>query len=75
MDHTQFLQHLDELLEKQPGTLRGPDKLEDVEGWDSVALISFLAMVDERYGKRLSPREVGRCETVDDLFTLVNNAS
>ena len=74
MDHAQFLNHLDELFEKPPGSLRGSDRLEDLEGWDSVALINFLAMVDERYGRRLSPRDIGRCETVDDLFSLVEKA-
>ena len=55
-----------------PGTLDGAEKLEEVDGWDSVALVSFLAMVDEHFGRRLAPRDVGKCETVDELYRLAS---
>ena len=71
MDHAQFLQKLQEVLEL-PESLSGSERLDNLEGWDSMALISFMAMVDEHFGRKLSPRDIGACETVDDLYKLAN---
>jgi len=65
-----FLLALDEILELPPGTLRGPENIEDLENWNSLAVISFMAMVDENFGVKMTPREIGVAETVDQLFSL-----
>lgn len=72
MTHKDFLARVDELLEKPAGTLIGSEALEDLEGWDSVALINFMALADEQCGRKLTPKEIGRCQTVNDLFSLVS---
>jgi acyl carrier protein len=75
VDRKTFLLHLDELLEKPAGTLQGSESLEDLDGWDSVSLINFMELADEQFGRKVSPREVGKCETVNDLFSLVQPAA
>ncbi|MGH9559065.1 MAG: acyl carrier protein [Bryobacteraceae bacterium] len=75
MNREQFLRQFEELLEQPSGTLTGAEKLEEVEGWDSVALVSFLALADEHFGRRLAPRDVGKCETVDELYRLASQNS
>lgn len=72
VDRSQFLKAFQELLE-MPNQLDGSERLEDLEGWDSVVLISFIAMVDEQFGHKISPRDIGRCETVDNLYSLAKN--
>jgi acyl carrier protein len=48
-----------------------PDvKLADIEGWNSMALVSFIAFVDEYLEKTLSPRAIAPCRTVADLAAL-----
>jgi acyl carrier protein len=61
---------IDELLEKDPGTLQGPEALEDV-GWDSLGIISFIALVDENLEYTVRPKELAQCKTVEDLLALV----
>ena len=65
-----FLLALDEMLELPAGTLKGPEKIEDLENWDSLAVINLMALVDEHYGVKLAPRHIGSAETVDQLFAL-----
>lgn len=61
---------MDEILELSPGTIRGEEHLADLEDWDSLTLISFMAKVNMNYGKILSPQLIAQCETVDDLLKL-----
>lgn len=70
MNREEFLKSIDEILELAPGTLKGSEKLEDLPLWDSVAMISFLALADSNNQTKLAPRALGSCETVDDLLQL-----
>ncbi len=70
MDKSKFLAMMDELLELSPGTIYGEEKLVDLEEWDSLALLSFMAKVNTNYGKILSPQLIAQCQTVDDLQKL-----
>jgi acyl carrier protein len=72
MNREQFLPLLDELFEVPAGTLKGPEQLEDFEQWDSLGMMSFMAMVNEHYGITLSPRQFVNCRTVDDLLALTS---
>lgn len=61
---------MDELLELDPGTLTGLEKLEELEQWNSMAMIGFIALVDTNNGLKLSPRQIAACSTVADLLQL-----
>jgi len=71
MNTRDFYLKLDELLDLPPGTLRGGEALEDLEDWDSVAVISFIAMADTEYSVVLPPKEIAACKTVDDLAEMI----
>lgn len=70
MNRPEFLTLVDELLELPKGTLTGAERLEDLERWDSLAMIGFMAIVDEHAGVRLTPRQFVTCERVSDLLDL-----
>jgi acyl carrier protein len=71
MTVSNFLYLLDDLLELAPGTVKASDSLESLEGWDSLAVISLMALVDEQFSVRLQPREIAVCKTVADLVALL----
>ncbi|MBZ5678398.1 MAG: acyl carrier protein [Acidobacteriia bacterium] len=56
----------------EPGTLQGPEKLEDFPLWDSTAMISFMALADSNNGVKLAPRDLAACEAVADLLKLAS---
>jgi acyl carrier protein len=67
------LEALEELLQLPSGSLKGKEKLTDYNQWDSLAMIEFVAMVDERFGIDIYPEDVRRCRTVDDLVEAVSS--
>jgi acyl carrier protein len=70
MTRKEFLIAVDEILELPRGTLRGQEKLEGYYNWDSTAVVSFMALADSNNGARIAPRDLGSCETVDDLLRI-----
>jgi acyl carrier protein len=74
MTYAEFLAALEDLVEAPAGSLQGPQRLEDLEQWDSVSMVNFLALADEKCGVQLAPRQLTACATVDDLFRLTQKA-
>jgi acyl carrier protein len=68
---TQLLEHLTQILEVPEGSLTGDEKLDDLQEWNSIAMMSFIAFADEHFNKILSPRQFAGCETVNDLGKLL----
>jgi acyl carrier protein len=73
MTDSNFLYLVDDLLELPPGTVKAGDSLEGLEGWDSLAVISFMALVDEHFSVRLQPRKITACKTVADLVAMLGD--
>ena len=73
MGKEEFLRFFEELLELKCGLIKGNEKLETIEEWDSLATISFLGMVDRHYNVNLDAEKVVMSISVDDLFDLLND--
>jgi len=71
MDKSTFYLKLDEMLELDPGSTQGSTRLADMEAWDSLAVMSFIAMADSDYGISLAAKAIAACRTVDDLVALI----
>ncbi|HYD70513.1 phosphopantetheine-binding protein [Azospirillum sp.] len=74
MNRPEFLRALDELLELDPGTLKGDEVLEALESWDSLAVISFIALVDETFGTVVAGEKLAKAATIADLLELAGVA-
>lgn len=70
MTREEFLAELDGLVDLEPGTLQGPEKLEDLDQWTSMAIVGFITLVDTYNGTRLGPTQIGKCLTINDLLAL-----
>lgn len=71
MSKAEFLSSVSEIVEVPAGSLTGSEELADLEGWTSIAMVSFIAFAHEHFGKTLSPRLFSTCDTIDDLGKLV----
>jgi acyl carrier protein len=71
MTHEEFLRLIDELLELDSGSLKGPEKLADLENWDSLSIVSFMGLAKERFEMTLPAKGIAACQLVDDLFALI----
>jgi acyl carrier protein len=45
-----------------------PETLKDIEGWDSLAIVSFIAVVNEHFGVTLSAAQLKQAGSVEDLI-------
>jgi acyl carrier protein len=72
MQKTAVLQEIETIIEADAGTLDGSEKLADLEGWDSLAILSFLALADSSFQRQIPPERVSRAQTVDDLVGLLS---
>ncbi|HEX9058774.1 MAG TPA: phosphopantetheine-binding protein [Clostridia bacterium] len=58
---------LEELLDIEKDTLSEDTELEQIEEWDSIAVISLIAMFDSLFGKEIKPEKVKGFKTVKDI--------
>jgi acyl carrier protein len=73
MTREEFLLSIDELLELESGTLKGSEKLADLENWDSLSIVSFMGLAKERLNITLPAKGIAACQSVDDLFALIRS--
>lgn len=70
MKREKFLLEMDEILGLPAGTLRGHEKLDDLESWDSTALINLIVLAESHNSVSITPDQVVGCSTVSDLLRL-----
>lgn len=70
MTRSGFLLEMDEILDLPAGTLQGNENLEDLEGWDSLALVTLIALVETVNSVHISPPQIVSCRTVADIMRL-----
>jgi acyl carrier protein len=73
MTKKDFFLLLDNLFELEPGTVTGVEALDSLGAWDSLAIISFMALADEHFGMNLQATQLAECRTVPDLVDLLGD--
>ncbi len=71
MSREEFWAELEEILELEPGTLTGSESLNDLAGWDSMALLGVIALADQKLGTVLSAATLMECTTLQELTDAV----
>lgn len=66
-----FIASVAEILEVDPAGLTGAETLTDLGNWDSLAVITFVAMADTNYNTVVSGDQLRSAETINDLAALV----
>lgn len=71
-DIASFVNHFESAIDGiEPGSVSGDTVLDSIPVWDSLALLSVLAMADAEYGVTVSGVEVRGCKTVADIHKLI----
>jgi acyl carrier protein len=73
MEIGKFVADFESVIEDiKPGSITAETNFRnDIETWDSLAVLSVLAMIDSEYDKAISGEELLKCSTVKDVFDLV----
>ena len=71
---SEFYEGLAEILEVEPGEVTSALELD--EGvWDSLAIVSTIALIDEVYDRTVSADALSECRTIGDIEKLVGSDS
>ena len=73
MDKATFLRKLDEVMNLPKGTIKGDESLSTIKNWDSVALMSFIALLDDELKLRVTGKQVMQCRTIPELIALTGD--
>ncbi len=66
-----ILNKIENIIECQPDILTGNEILQEIEGWDSLAIIGIIAMIDQDYSISATSDEIIQCVEINDLITLI----
>lgn len=53
--------------------IQADTKFHELEEWGSLTGMGVIAMAKTQYGKTITGKEIRECETVEELFNLINS--
>lgn len=68
MNTEKKMELLADILDLEPGDIHPEMQLSELEEWDSIAILSFIAMMDEEFGKEVKGAEIKKFVTVQDAL-------
>jgi acyl carrier protein len=74
MDEQQFLTRIAEVVEVDAASISMSSPLGDLQNWDSLSRVGFLALLDQHYGKTVEPDDLDQAKVVGDLWILASRS-
>ena len=69
MDVESFIERVEDAVEDlEPGTITVGTRFKELPEWDSLAVLTVIAMLESEYGVRLNGRDLKAAERVGELF-------
>ena len=69
-----FIELLADALEMEPSSINESLKLDLEDNWDSIAILSAIALIDDAYEIQLDGEDLKNCSKVKDLYDLIRKA-
>lgn len=66
-----FLKELEEILDAEKGSFNPEDNFKEFEDWDSLTLLSLMALLKEEYGVILPRQDFDKANTINELYNIV----
>jgi acyl carrier protein len=63
----------DQFDETDAGEILANTKFHELEEWDSLIALAVLNMTEKKYGKRITFDDLKGCDTVEDLFNVIQS--
>jgi acyl carrier protein len=75
MNKESFLSSFCKLLELNSNSIKGDDLLASIPSWDSLTMLGLIVYADQNFGIILSPDDIHKAKTVNDLYALLSKKS
>ncbi len=66
-------QFADQFDDTELSVFNAETRFHDLEEWGSLTGFAVLNMIVKKYGVKISPAELRACETVQDVFNLIQS--
>jgi len=63
----------DQFDDTDASEIQASTSFHDLEEWDSLIALAVLNMTEKKYGKRISFDDMKGCDTVEDLFQVIQS--
>ena len=74
MELKEFIENFaDQFDETDASEITADTCFQDLDEWSSMTAMSIIAMAKVSYGKVVTGKEIRSCETVKELFDLINS--
>lgn len=74
MELNEFVANFAELFDDtDPSEITASTVFHDLDEWSSLTGMGCIALAKTEYGKAITGAEIRACDTVEDLFNLINN--
>ncbi|MDD2598652.1 MAG: phosphopantetheine-binding protein [Kiritimatiellae bacterium] len=73
MTQTEKIEALEEMFEVDAGVITPETKMDDLP-WDSVAMLSLIALVNESFGRRLSGAQLRSFKVIQDVLDVMEQS-
>ena len=70
MEKNVFIEKMSDILDVED-EITMDTKLDELEEWDSLSIVSYVAMANTSCGKRIEPKIVREVETIRELYELL----
>tara|TARA_X000000368_G_scaffold419069_1_gene422037 strand:+ start:11349 stop:11576 length:228 start_codon:yes stop_codon:yes gene_type:complete len=67
-----FIELLADVLEIETNLINESLKLDVEDNWDSIAILSAIALIDDAYEIQLEGEDLRNCSNPKDLYDLIN---
>lgn len=66
-----FIQKFEEVLEMPTGSIKPDDNFREYDEWDSLALLSLMAMLEDEYNTTIPRDSFQKINTVQELYNYI----
>lgn len=66
-----FLKLFQDVLEKDDNSVKIEDEFRNLDEWDSLAVLSILAMINEEYDITIPRNDFEKLKTIQDLYEYI----
>lgn len=68
---SKFIELMADVLELEPSELNADSKFRELVDFDSLCVLSTVAIFSDEFGKTISSDDIKKCETLADLYGLL----
>ena len=71
MTNQEKVELMEEIMDMEPGTLHLEDVLAEFEEWDSLAALTYITTLDEKFHKSVEGSQIKAFVTVEDAVNFM----